>query len=100
MLLINKVPSAKGIITGKIFEYLQAKRPILAIAPENGDLSTIIHHTNSGYVIDFEDKEKLKATIIAMYTNYKNGDLEVNSMNIQKYHRKELTKELVAILNQ
>ena len=35
LLAINKVPSAKGIITGKIFEYLQAKRPILAIGTED-----------------------------------------------------------------
>ena len=100
LLLINDVPSAKGIITGKIFEYLQAQRPILAIAPENGDLATILQNTNAGFTIDFNDKTNLKKTILSLYNDYKNGVLEINSLNIEKYHRKELTKELVKILAQ
>ncbi len=98
LLLINNVPSAKGILTGKIFEYLQAKRPILAIAPKNGDLATIIHQTNSGFVIDFDEKDELKKTILSLYNDYKNGVLEINSINIEKYHRRALTQQLVEIL--
>ncbi|HSQ46448.1 MAG TPA: glycosyltransferase, partial [Lutibacter sp.] len=60
LLIVNNVPSAKGIITGKIFEYLMAKRPVLAIAPLNGDLAEIIKETNSGIVIDFGDIVALK----------------------------------------
>ena len=57
LLAVNKVPSAKGIITGKIFEYLQAKRPILAIGPENGDLAEILSETNSGTIVGFDNKK-------------------------------------------
>ena len=98
LLLINNVPSAKGILTGKIFEYLQAKRPILAIAPKNGDLATIIHNTNAGFVIDFNEKEQLKKTILSLYNDFKNGLLEVNSINIEQYHRRVLTEQLVEVL--
>lgn len=98
VLLINKVPSAKGIITGKIFEYLQAKRPILAIAPGNGDLAEIITNTNSGVVIDFDDEKKLKKTIFKSYKGYKNNTLTIDSKNIKQYHRKELAKKLVISL--
>ena len=98
LLLINNVPSAKGIITGKIFEYLQAKRPILAIAPKDGDLTPILDNTKAGFVIDFNDKDKLKKTIFALYQDYKKGSLMINSINIEQYHRKELTKKLVTII--
>ena len=57
LLCINKVPAAKGIITGKIFEYLQAKRPILAIGPEDGDAAEILKNTNSGVCVGFENKD-------------------------------------------
>jgi len=98
LLLINNVPSAKGIITGKIFEYLQAKRPILAIAPTKGDLAEIIKNTNSGFCIDFDDEKNLKKTILTMYQQFKNDTFAISSKNIAQYHRKELTKNLVTLL--
>jgi len=98
LLVVNNVPSAKGIITGKIFEYLKAKRPILAIAPNNGDLANIINETNAGFVIDYEDKELLKSTILALYTSYKKGNLYIDSKNIEQYHRKKLTKKVATLI--
>ena len=98
LLSVNNVPSAKGIITGKIFEYLQAKRPILAIGPENGDLSEIINNTNAGVIVDFKNKERLKLEVLNFYAKYKNESLHVKSKNIDKYHRKNLTKELSEVI--
>jgi len=95
LLLVNNVPSAKGILTGKIFEYLQAKRPILAIAPKDGDILPILENTKAGFVIDFDEKDKLKKTIFALYQDYKKGVLKVKSVNLKQYHRKELTKQLI-----
>ena len=96
LLAVNNVPSAKGIITGKIFEYIQAKRPILAIGPEDGDLAEIIGKTQSGSIIDNE--KELKVKILSLYGKYKRGNLQLNSKNIKKYHRRELTKHLSEII--
>lgn len=98
LLAINKVPSAKGIITGKIFEYLQAKRPILGIGPTNGDAAAIINETGSGSMVEFDDAQTLKKTIVNYYQEFKEGTLTASSTNIEKYHRKELTRELSVIL--
>ncbi|MCF2876139.1 MULTISPECIES: glycosyltransferase family 4 protein [unclassified Tenacibaculum] len=100
LLAVNKVPSAKGIITGKIFEYLQAKRPILAIGPEDGDLAEILNKTQSGTIVNFEAKEKIKQVVLSLYQKYKQNDLRISSLGIEKYHRKELTKQLSVILKQ
>ncbi|WP_369800499.1 glycosyltransferase family 4 protein [Tenacibaculum sp. Bg11-29] len=100
LLAVNNVPSAKGIITGKIFEYLQAKRPILAIGPEDGDLAEILKNTNSGTIVDFNDKEAIKRTVLSLYKSYKENTLQVSSRNIEQYHRKELTKQLSVIVKQ
>ena len=100
LLAINKVPSAKGIITGKIFEYLQAKRPILAIGPEDGDLAEILEKTNSGSITDFDNASKLKEVIIGLYKQYKQGTLMVNSKDIEKYHRRALTNQLAEIIKE
>ena len=98
LLVANNVPSAKGIITGKIFEYLQAKRPILAIAPEDGDLAEIIENTKSGLTVNFNDENKLKNEIAGLYQKFKEKKLIINSKDIDQYHRKNLTKELARII--
>ncbi len=99
LLIVNNVPNAKGIITGKIFEYLMAKRPILAIAPIDGDLAEIIKETNSGLVVDFEDKNTLKMAILDLYATFKQGKLEIESKNIAQFHRKELTKKVSELIH-
>ncbi len=99
LLIVNNVPGAKGIVTGKIFEYLMVKRPILAIAPLSGDLAEIINETNAGIVVEFNDRDSLKKTILEMYSKFKKGDLTVNSKNYGQYHRKELTKKVAELIN-
>ncbi len=100
LLVVNNVPSAKGIITGKIFEYLEAKRPILAIGPSDGDAASIINTTNAGFVIDFEDETNLKRVILSNYQAFKKQDLRVESKDIRQYHRKELTQKLATIIKE
>lgn len=98
LLLIPNVKNAKGILTGKLFEYLTSKRPILAIGPVAGDLDEILKETNTGVVIDYEDTKNLTSEIKELYQRYKNNSLEVTSKNIEQYHRKELTKKLASLI--
>ena len=98
LLLIPNVENAEGILTGKLFEYLTAKRPILAIGPTKGDLSVILQNTKAGSVIDYNDKFSLKAEILKMYEDFKGNGLEVASKNIDQFHRKQLTNQLAAVI--
>ncbi|MBS9767262.1 MAG: glycosyltransferase family 4 protein [Flavobacteriaceae bacterium] len=100
LLIVNNVPSAKGIITGKIFEYLQAQRPIVAIAPIDGDLAVILSKTKAGKTIDFDEKDVLKKHLLNCYEEYKNNALGVSSKNIEQYHRKELTADLAKVIKE
>ena len=98
LLLIPNVKNNKGILTGKLFEYLKAKRPILVMGPEDGDLAIILKETNAGVIVNFDAEEKLKLQLLEMYQKFKEKKLVVNSVHIEKYHRKELTKKLAFIL--
>ncbi len=98
LLLIPQVKGSEGIITGKVFEYITSNRPILALVPKGSDLIEIIEGTNTGSVLEFNDTIKLKTTILELYKKYKEGDLSVDAVNIEQYHRKNLTKKLAQIL--
>lgn len=98
LLLIPNVKKSEGILTGKLFEYLTAKRPILAMGSEFGDLADILKSTNSGVVVGYSYEDKLKLEILRLYNLYKKGSLTVTSKNIEQYHRKELTRGLSEII--
>ena len=91
-------PETKSIIPGKLFEYVAANRPILAIGPEGSDVEAIIKETNTGVYFKYTDKEKLKQQLQLYYEDYLRANLNVNSKNIQKYSRSALTKSLSTIL--
>lgn len=98
LLAVNNVPSAKSVVTGKVFEYLQSKRPILGIGPLDGDLADILEETSSGHMVDFNDLEAVKKVLLDYYRAFKKEELVLNSKGVEKYHRKSLTKKLAAIL--
>ena len=99
LLLINRSANAKGILTGKFFEYLAAKRPVLAIGPTDGDVAQVLSETQAGKIADFDDEKAMKRIILEYYQKYKNGTLSVSSNSIDKYSRRELTGQLSGILD-
>ena len=97
LLVIPDVPENKGILTGKIFEYLAAKKYILGIGPEQGDAARILSETNCGRMHDYN--EPLKAIIFEQYQNWKSGTVrDINEKKIAEYSRKNLTRKLVQLL--
>lgn len=100
LLVLNDTPNAKGILTGKLFEYLASRRPVLAIGPEDGDAAGIIAECKAGLTINFQSPEKMKQAIAEFYRQFKSGSVECKSIGIEKYSRKALTGKLTEILNQ
>ncbi len=101
LLFVNNTPNAKGILTGKIFEYMASGRPILCIGPEDGDSARILNETQTGVTVDFNDKEKMKATILDYFNkSEENQSVTADISKVEKYSRKNLTKEYAQLLNQ
>lgn len=67
LLPLRKEPEAAAILTGKFFEYLAAGGPILAFGPVTGDLAKALQETESGVMVDFEDKAGTRREIDRLY---------------------------------
>ena len=93
--------STEYLLTGKLFEYLASGRPILCIGPEDGDAARILKETQAGVTVRFEDRERMKETVKGLYQKYLENGLPNNSnAEIERYSRRELTKQYAKILNQ
>ena len=99
LLFINNSPNAKGILTGKIFEYMASGRPILAIGPKDGDTAIMLDKTQSGIIINFDDKEEMKAVVMDLYMKYKENQLvtKYNTL-VDKFSRRNLAKDYAQLL--
>lgn len=100
LLVINNTPNAKGIVTGKFFEYLAVGKQILTIGPTDSDIAEIVNETAAGDIIDYTDVEGAIQTLIKYFNLFKQGNLKPESKGIEKYSRKALTSKLTEILNQ
>ena len=95
---LNNTPNAKGILTGKFFEYLAARRYIIAQGPIDGDIAKILKETEAGEIFDYTNVEELNNVINLHFKNYVKNEYIISSVNIEQYSRSNLTKKLDEII--
>lgn len=94
LLLIPQTKNSKEIVTGKIFEYLASKKAIICIGPTDGDAAEILNDTNSGKTCDFKDHLTCQKIIESFYSTHSEEN-HTNPINIEKFSRQNLTKQLI-----
>ena len=101
LLMPDNEPRAKGLVTGKLFEYMASGRPILCIGPEDGDAARILKETGAGQTVSFGDKNKTKEIIKHLYQRYLENDLEGNTNpKVESYSRLVMAQRYAALLDQ
>lgn len=100
LLLLIEIDSeeTRGIIPGKLFEYMVSNRPILAVGPQNADIQKIIRETNTGAFFKYSEKEKMKNHLLQQYAEFRKGNLESHPVGLQQYSRKALTGKLAKLI--
>ncbi|MCD1118351.1 glycosyltransferase family protein [Chryseobacterium turcicum] len=100
LLLITNFPSdsSKGIIPGKIFEYLATGKQIISFGPNEADVSKILDETKAGKHFGYNDSKEIEDFILEKFELWKNGNLLENTQSIEQFSRKNLTKQLSEIL--
>ncbi|WP_407404131.1 glycosyl transferase family 1 [Chryseobacterium sp.] len=102
LLLMTNFPndSSKGIIPGKIFEYLATGKQIISFGPDEADVATILNKTDAGHHFGYSDESKITEFILEKYQLWKHGKLSERKGNIEEFSRRNLTKNLSEILDQ
>ncbi|GEM52282.1 glycosyltransferase [Empedobacter brevis] len=94
--------ASKGIIPGKLFEYMATGNPILAIGPTDADVEKILQKTEAGNYFMPQQVEEMKGFILSVYKQWlvnPNQKFETNKKEVQQFNRKNLTSKLVEVMN-
>jgi len=101
LLCINNVPDADGIVTGKIYEYIAAHRPVLGIGPVCGDAGRILTEVGGGTMFDHGDVDGVTAAIRQYYVAWRGGLMPRGASYeaTAQYDRKKQTGVLAELLD-
>ncbi|HLX31778.1 MAG TPA: glycosyltransferase family 4 protein [Gaiellaceae bacterium] len=90
-----------GVLTGKIFEYLAAERPILAVVPPDGAAAKLIHDTGAGVVVPPDDVDAIRAALLDLHKRWRKGKLDGTPLSPewrQRLSRGARVEELADVL--
>src|SRR5690554_4575512 len=101
LLLLIEIDSYEtaGIIPGKLFEYMAAERPVIAIGPSESDIAKIVKETNTGKYFNYNELDNVKNFILKSYNDYLNKKLNIFGIGLQYFSRKKLTENLAKIID-
>ncbi len=95
LLLLNRTENAKWIIPVKFFEYLSARRNILALGPADSDLAELAQGVTSFKMLDFEDEDGIREAI-ADFENQ--NDFKKGDELLERFSHARLSKELEEVI--
>ncbi|MCB9202616.1 MAG: glycosyl transferase family 1 [Flavobacteriales bacterium] len=91
--------TSKGIIPGKLFEYMATHNTIISIGTEDSDVQKILNKTSAGQHFTYQDKDEIKNFVLNQFSKWKNDEQTViNLDSIKEFHREQLTQRLVEYL--
>jgi len=105
--LLLLVPDAggrgRGVLSGKVFEYLAAGRPILAVVPPDGAAAGLIRETGAGVVVAPDDVDGIRDALAGLHTRFANGGLpavELSEDDRRRLSRQARVEDTAALLRE
>jgi len=98
LLPLRNDPEYRMILPGKVFEYLASRRPVLGIGQEDGAMALAIREVHGGETFSFGNEDGIRAFIDDAWNRHLSGTLGRCTGDIEKYSRRELTRQLADLL--
>ena|GEM_PF-83451 len=100
LLVIDDMPTTRSLLTGKIFEYLGARRPILGLVPREGMAAELIESEGVGRVVSPRDVSSIEHELRFYYGEYSAGHISRTSTRSPRsvFTRMESARRLSLLL--
>ncbi|GAB2952606.1 glycosyltransferase [Hymenobacter coalescens] len=99
LLAIPDVAHNRGILPGKVFEYLAANKPIICIGPEGADAAHILEESHAGQNFSYEDRPAMQEHLEQLVASWQqNPNLDLPAFSRGRYSRRALTQRLLELI--
>ena len=103
--LLLLIPEAdgrgRGILSGKVFEYLAAERPVLAVVPPDGAAAKLVREAGAGLVAGPDDVPGIRDALVELHARWRAGGLNGTPLSPEwrdKLSRASRVEELAELL--
>ena len=99
LLIVDEAKESEEIVPGKVYEYIGAHRPIIAIAPNEGAVPVLLRETASGANAHQSDIEGIAAIIEERLRAWREAKaFSPNILAIKRYERRNAAQRLASLL--
>lgn len=99
-LLILQASNCNHQIPAKIYEYLRARRPILALTDPAGDTAGVLLEAGLRTIAPLDQKDRIAAALLDFLSQIREGKPQIaGDEEIRRHSRKERTRELAGLFN-
>ena len=102
LVVVDDTPGSEHIVPGKVYEYLGARRPILAVGPE-GDVARLIRSIGAGRALARSDVEGIAGAVLELYREWLGSGTTTfrgNSQLVEQQSRRERTRDLARVMTE
>jgi len=96
--LLLLIPEAsgrgRGVLSGKVFEYLAAERPVLALVPPDGAAAKLVLDAGAGVVAPPEDVDAIRTALVDLHERWQSGALDGNPLSAEWRERLSRTSRV------
>jgi glycosyltransferase involved in cell wall biosynthesis len=100
-LLLHR-PSVTRASSGKVFEYLASRRPVLCVAARDNLAYRLVDELGAGPCVEPEDAEGIEGAITSLVAEWRSGSLGVDERvrdeTLRRFSRRVLAAQLAEVL--
>lgn len=101
LMILHSDTTNSGHVPGKLYEYIGARRPILAIIPAGFEAARIIRDAQAGVTVQATDHAAIERALIDSYAAYKSGDDRLpDNRDISAHERSHGARKLAGLLSE
>jgi glycosyltransferase involved in cell wall biosynthesis len=97
--LLQTIREGQDVISGKAFDYLHARKPMLAVVDEAGGDAWFVRETGAGRIAPWSDVARIAEALRACWDDFRAGRRGLDPSNVEKYSRRGQAAQLAAVLD-